>query len=141
MITKSNYATSHSIAPYFVRIVKDTARTNFIIIDDIEYDGSLGAMLEEIDGGVIWLQIDTDSKVTQLSSAPNGASEFSPSHSELAQLRICIKNSEVFVIHYTSEDKDDTTDRDEVTGYQFGAPSDLVFVKVDHAADKLTIHQ
>ena len=141
MITKSNYATSHSIAPYFVRIAKDTARTNFIIIDDIEYDGSQGAMLEEIDGGVIWLQIDTDSKVTQLSSAPNGAGEFSPSHSELAQLRIYIKNSEVFVIHYASEDKDDTTDRDEVTGYQFGASSDLVFVKVDHAADKLTIHQ
>ena len=141
MVSSSTYDPSHSVQPYFVRVTKDAAQADFIIIDDIEYGGGQGSLLEEVSGSIVWLQIEINNKITQLLSPPNEVSGFSPSHSDLSQLRIYVKSSEVFVIHYTTTDMDDASDRDEVTGYQLGTSSDILYVKIDHAADKLTIHQ
>jgi hypothetical protein len=140
MITKHVYDTGHPIQPYYVRVAQDTSQADFIIIDDIEYGGNPGSLQESIAGGVIWLQIEINNKVSQLISAPEGVTEFSPSHSDLSRLRLYIKSSEVFVVHYTTDQMNDATGRDEVTGYHLGSSSDILYVKIDHAADKLAIH-
>jgi hypothetical protein len=139
-ISKNTYSTSHSIDPYLIRVTKDTTETDYIVIDDIEYGGSQGSMSENISGNVVWLQVEINNIVTQLLSAPSHVTPFTPSHESFSKSRILIKSAEVFVVLYKTTEMSDPDDREEVTGYQLGTSSDILYVKIDHAADTITLY-
>ncbi len=138
-ITKNSYQTSHSIKPYYVRVQEDLSRSDFIIIDDVEYNGNQGSLYKETNGGTIWIKVETNSQVTVLSSAPSGVTPFTPSHTGWTRSRIYIQG-ETFVVHYSSIPMDDATNRDEVTGYSMDSFDDVLYIKIDHSADTVTIY-
>lgn len=139
-ITKNTYQTNHAINPYYVRIVEDSNRTDFVIIDDWTTGGFAGNLNVQASGATIWIKIEANCQVTVLASAPSSVTAFTPAHSEWSLTRIYIVSGETFVVHYSGTPMDDATNRDAVTGYQMNA-SDVLYIKIDHSADTVTAYQ
>ena len=135
-VTKSSYPSTHSLSPRHIRIEKDST-TAIIIIDDV-ITGGVVEVHTEIDRPTAWLKIVQGFELTILNGEPSGITPFSPLHGEWGKTRLYAQSSEVFVVKYTSTAK---TTQEEVTGYAMGSSSDVVYVKIDREADRVTIYQ
>jgi hypothetical protein len=129
----NTYSTSLSIQPYLVRVKKNPEAQESIIIDD-EVIINMTVSEQEI----VWLRVETDCKITVLSEAPSGVSAFTPSHSNFDKTLVLIKAAETFVVEHSGTPLTPDT-RSAITGYQQGA-MDILYIKIDHTANTITIY-
>ena len=132
-VIRNTYATSLNVQPYFVRIEKNLAQEEEIIIED---DSVISMAVS--DRQVVWIKVETDCQLTVLSGQPSGVTAFSPNHSDLDKTLIRVKSAETFIIRHSATPMD-TSNRTNITGYQIGA-TDIMYIKIDHAANTTTIY-
>ncbi len=126
-ISKTSLSTGTSLSPSYTRCKKHPDQNDYIIIEDI----TGGQFTSEITGQPIWLKVTPDGAVALLSSAPDGVTDFSPSHSDWANSAIYIKGNEALVIRYSSSPITDFSNAREVTQYLLGANDDILYFRID----------
>ncbi|GEM_PF-2001348 len=132
-VIRNTYATSLNIQSYYVRIEKNPSEEESVIIDD---DSVINMTIS--DRQTVWIKVETDCQLTVLSSQPSGVTDFSPNHSDFDKTLIRVKSAETFVIRHSGTPMS-TSNRTDVTGYQMGG-NDVIYIKIDHAANTTTIY-
>ena len=131
-ISKNTYPATTVIAPFLVKVFKDSA-TNYIIIVDETPEQARASL----DQDVTWILVEADYHVTVLSRAPNSITEVG-THSNLSSSLIKIKGGEVFVTAHSSTPQTNTN-QNAVTGYTFGT-FDKVYIKVDRIIGSIKVY-
>lgn len=139
MAIKQNNTLSGSlvISPHFQRIMQDPG-TGIIIIDDI-LDPSVVEAHTEVNRSTAWLKIETGFQVTVLPSAASGLNVLG-NHQPWSSLQLLVKSTEVFVVEFGGRPMNNNNQQ-SVTGYQFNAPGDALYVKIDQSANTVTLYE
>lgn len=132
-VIRNTYATSLNVQPYYVRIEKNPSAQESIIIDD---DTVIQMTVSNRE--VVWIKVETDCLLTVLSSEPSDIHAFSPNHSDFDKTLIRVKSAETFIIRHSGLPMTNAN-RTDITGYQIGA-NDVIYIKIDHAANTTTIY-
>lgn len=134
-ITKSSLSTSFSFSPNYSRISKHPSQTNFIIIEEI-----INGISSEVSGQPVWLKVASDGTISETSNPGTNAVAFSPSHSNGSTTRIYVKGNQVIIVRYGSSTMIDFVNAQEVTEYALGTSGDVLYLKIDHSANTVTVY-
>lgn len=133
------YNTLPVISPYYINIEKSDIASGIIIVTDVVNNNEPGEIYLELKDDVIWLKINVDHQIDVMSEEPTEKTAFSPAIEILDKTRLRLKTAELFAVEYDDPEKDDTTQRTAVTGYQMGT-YDVLYVKIDQINDVITVY-
>lgn len=137
-ITKNgNYPENLAVSTRYQRIVQD-AGTGFIIIDDT-LDPGVSEAHTEINRSTVWLRVEENYQLTVLTAAPAGLVILDAFNS-WSETEILAKENEVFVVEHSGLPMS-AANQKSVTGFSFGAPGDVITIKIDQAANTVTLYR
>ncbi|HNL39102.1 MAG TPA: hypothetical protein PKL15_00635 [Saprospiraceae bacterium] len=137
-ITKNdNYPGNLEVSTRYQRIIQDPG-TGYIIIDDIVTPGESEAHTE-INRGTAWLRVEANYQITVLSAAPAGLAIID-AYASWSETEILAQANEVFVVEHTGLPMS-AANQKNIVGYSFGAPGDVITIKIDQAANTVTLYR